>query len=92
MLNNEFLKDLSSRISRLVPMAAAVREDVEKSIHDVLQGAFSRLNLVTRDEFDAQSRVLKRAEETIAALEEKVAALEQSRNVKSPPATDTETR
>lgn len=81
MLNNEFLKDLSSRIGALMPMAAGVREDVEKSIRDLLQSAFTRLNLVTREEFDAQLKVLERAEKTIAILEAKVTALEQNQEL-----------
>lgn len=81
MLNNEFLQDLSSRIARLVPMAAGVREQVEKNVHETLQGAFARLNLVTREEFEAQIKVLARAQQTIAALEEKIAVLEQAQHI-----------
>jgi len=78
MINNEFLKDISARISAVVPVAASVREDVEKGIHDVLQRAFASMNLVTREEFDAQLRVLERAEQTISTLEAKISALEQA--------------
>lgn len=83
MLNNVFLKDLSNRISKLIPMASGVREDVEDGIQEVLQSAFSRLNLVTREEFEAQLKVLDRAESTIAALEEKITALEKNQGVMS---------
>jgi ubiquinone biosynthesis accessory factor UbiK len=78
MLNNEFLNDLSNRISQLIPMASGVRKEVEGSIHEALQSAFSQLNLITREEFDAQLKVLERAENTIAALEEKITALEKN--------------
>ena len=81
MLNNDILKDLSHRISQLLPMATSVRDDVEKSIQDLLQTAFARLNLVTREEFDAQLKVLERAEQTIAVLEEKITALEQIQGI-----------
>jgi BMFP domain-containing protein YqiC len=84
MLNKEFLQDLSARITRLLPMAAGVRDDMEKNVRETLQGAFSRLNLVTREEFDAQLKVLARAEQTIAALEEKVAMFEQAQQVNRP--------
>lgn len=84
MLNNEFLQDLSSRISRLLPMAASVRSEVEKNVQETLQGAFARLNLVTREEFEAQLKVLERAQQTIAALEEKVTVLEQAQPVSHP--------
>jgi len=78
MLNNEFLKDLSSRITRLMPVATDLREEVEKNVQATLQGAFARFNLVTREEFDAQMKVLARAEETIARLEAKLNDLEQA--------------
>ena len=85
MLNNEFLRELSARIGTLVPMAAGVRKDVENSIQDVLRNAFDRLHLVTREEFEAQLRVLERAEQTIAALEEKLIALEQAQGLNGVP-------
>lgn len=80
MLNNEFLQDLSSRITRLMPVAADLRDEMEKNVQATLQGAFARLNLVTREEFDAQVKVLARAEETISRLEAKLAALEQDQS------------
>ena len=78
MLNNEFLNDLSARITRLLPLATEVGEEAEKNIHRALQSAFSRLNLVTREEFDAQMKVLERAEQTISELEAKIAGLEKA--------------
>ena len=84
MLNNEFLQDVSNRISGLLPMAAGVREDVEKNIERVLQSAFGRLNLVTREEFDAQQKVLQRAESAIAELEEQIKTLEVSQGLRPP--------
>jgi BMFP domain-containing protein YqiC len=89
MLNNEFLKDLSSRISSLLPQADRARQDVENAVHDILQSAFSRLNLVTREEFDAQIKVLERAEQTITELEAKIASLEAGKQANPPPDTDT---
>ena len=83
MLNNEFLQDLSNRISRLIPMATSARKDIEGSISETLQSAFSHLNLVTREEFDAQLKVLQRAELTIAALEDKITALEKAQGTNS---------
>jgi BMFP domain-containing protein YqiC len=78
MINNELLEDLSGKITALLPMATEAREDVEKSIQELLDSTFARLNLVTRKEFDAQLKVLCRAEETIAKLEEKIARLEEA--------------
>jgi len=78
MINNELLKDLSSKITSLLPMASEVKEDVEKSIQELLGSTFARLNLVTREEFDTQLKVLYRAEETIAKLEEIIDRLEEA--------------
>ena len=78
MINNELLEDLSGKITALLPTATQAKEDVEKSIQELLGSTFARLNLVTRKEFDAQLKVLSRAEETIAKLEEKIARLEKA--------------
>ncbi len=90
MLNNEFLQDLSDKIARLVPMAAAARDDAQKHIQEVLQKSLSGLNLVTREEFDAQLKVLERAEQTIATLEEKITLLEKSQGLSQSPGQDSE--
>jgi len=84
MLNNEFLQDLSNQITRLLPMASEARDEVKKNVQQTLEGAFARLNLVTREEFEAQLKVLERAEQTIARLEEKIEALEQGRQANAP--------
>jgi len=77
MLNNEFLQELSNRISGLFPMASSARSELDGRIQDLLKSSFSRLNLVTREEYDAQLKVLERAEAAIRELEEKIAAMEQ---------------
>jgi hypothetical protein len=45
----------------------------------MLSSAFAKLDLVTREEYDVQARVLARAKEKLAALEARVAELEQRR-------------
>jgi len=49
-----------------------------KQLHAALQAALSKLNLVSREEFDAQSAVLQRTREKLEALEKQVAMLEQA--------------
>lgn len=53
-----------------------MQQDVEKNIHTLLQSAFARLDLVTREEFDTQTRVLARTREKLEQLEKTVAELE----------------
>ena len=55
----------------------AARADLEAHFGRVLQSGLRRLDLVSREEFDAQTRVLLRSRELLAALEARVAELER---------------
>lgn len=55
----------------------AFKADLEAHAGRVLRDATRRLDLVSREEFDAQSRVLERSRELIGQLEARVATLEQ---------------
>lgn len=76
MLSNEFLQSLSAKAAQVFPAATAIQKDIESNVYALLQSSFTKLNLVTREEFDAQLAVLQRAELTIAALEQKITELE----------------
>jgi BMFP domain-containing protein YqiC len=52
---------------------------MEANFRDVLAHGLRRLDLVTREEFDAQRAVLERAREQVAQLEQRVTALEAAR-------------
>lgn len=80
MLDNEFLRSLSARTAALFPAADAARQKVEQEMYTLLQGTLGKLNIVTREEFDAQRRVLEKATQQITMLEVKLAALEQRNN------------
>nr|WP_032984217.1 accessory factor UbiK family protein [Cronobacter condimenti] len=60
-----------------------IGEDVEKKIRQVLQAQLSRLDLVSREEFDVQTQVLLRTREKLTALEQRLTALE-SRGATAP--------
>ena len=67
-----------SEISRRLPAGVdQVRDEVEQSARAVLREAISRLDLITREEFDIQRQVLERTRERLEALEKTVGALEQ---------------
>jgi ubiquinone biosynthesis accessory factor UbiK len=54
----------------------AFRGDLEAHAGRVLRDTTRRLDLVSREEFDAQARVLERSRELIGQLEARVVALE----------------
>jgi hypothetical protein len=74
MLNPKMLDEISAKIKDAIAQSPA--KDLEKNLQAVLQGVFSRLNLITREEFDVQQEVLLRTREKLAALEARVAAME----------------
>lgn len=71
------LDDLARRLSAAVPEGlTAVRRDLESNFKAVLQSGLSKLDLVTRQEFDVQAGVLRRTREKLEALEARLAQLE----------------
>jgi BMFP domain-containing protein YqiC len=69
--------DLARRLLEQVPPALrAVQQDLEAGFRAVLRERLSKLDLVTRDEFDAQTRVLERTRARLEALEARLAAME----------------
>lgn len=75
MLNKKVLDEIGSKVAEILEHSPA--KDVEKNLKVILTGAFSRLDLVTREEFDVQQEVLLRTREKLIVLETKVAALEE---------------
>ena len=77
MLDAKLLDDIAKRLSSAVPASAkAMQADVEKNLRAATQSVFSRLDLVTREEFDVQCKVLARSRSKIEQLEKQVAELE----------------
>jgi BMFP domain-containing protein YqiC len=74
MLDRKILDDVSSRVAAAI--AGSPARDVEKNLKQMLMAGLSRLDLVTREEFDIQARVLLRTREKLDALEARVAELE----------------
>jgi BMFP domain-containing protein YqiC len=73
-MNDKVLGDLSARLADFA--ASNPAKDLEKNFRGMLSSAFSRLDLVTREEYDAQTQVLQRAREKLSALEARVTELE----------------
>ena len=74
MQQNRLFEELSAKINGLLAQSPA--KDVEKNLRALLGNFFSRLDLVTREEFDVQARLLARSREQITALETRIAELE----------------
>jgi BMFP domain-containing protein YqiC len=69
-----FIDEIGARLTELVANSPA--RDIEKNFKAVLAGAFDRLDLVPREEFEVQRELLVKAHERLAALEARVAELE----------------
>lgn len=78
MKKTEFLNDLCDRLSSALPSQLKhVKDDVEKNFQAVLKKAFEKLELVTREEFETQTKVLARTRRNLEALEKEVRELEE---------------
>lgn len=73
MLNKKLFDDISSKISDTI--ANSPIKDVEQNIKAILTSTLSRLNLVTREEFEIQQQVLLKTREKLAEVEAQVTAL-----------------
>ncbi|AOK31140.1 phosphoheptose isomerase [Burkholderia singularis] len=72
---SDVFNDLQSRIGDLLKNSPV--KDVERNVKAVLSQGFSKLDLVTREEFDTQSQVLARTRARLEELEKRVAELER---------------
>ena len=68
----------SSLLERLTRMDDPVFEQIDRNAKSLLQSALTRLDVVSREEFDAQSAVLKRTRERLEALEAQINALDEA--------------
>ena len=59
MLNAQMLNNLSSKIKEIVKNSPI--EDADKNIHALIQGALTKMALVSREEFDVQTELLEKA-------------------------------
>jgi BMFP domain-containing protein YqiC len=76
-MNSESIEGLARKLADAVPEGLkTVRDDLEKNFRSVLKGGLSKLDLVTREEFEVQEAVLARTRAKLEALEAKVAELE----------------
>ena len=81
----KILDELTAKLRQAIEGSPA--KDLEKNMRAAMTGVFSRLDLVTREEFDVQREVLLRTRERLADLERTVSALEArlARGAQTPP-------
>jgi hypothetical protein len=71
------IDELGARIREV--LAASPAQDLERNLKAMLAAGLARLDLVTREEYDAQTRVLERTRAKLAELEARLEAIEKGR-------------
>ena len=78
-MSDDSIEKLAKKLVDAVPEGLrSMREELEKNFRSVLNSGLGKLDLVTREEFEAQEAVLARTREKLEALEERLAALEKT--------------
>lgn len=76
MINPKKLEEIAAQLSgALPPGVKAIAEDFETKTKQILQSQLSKLDVVSREEFDVQTQVLLRTREKLVVLEQQVATL-----------------
>ncbi|CBV40984.1 accessory factor UbiK family protein [Halomonas elongata] len=78
MVSQDRISRLAQQIGERLQGASQAPEDVQKGVQQVVKGAFDRLELVSREDFDILMDVLQRTRGRVEALEKQVAALEEA--------------
>ncbi|MFY0992798.1 accessory factor UbiK family protein [Halomonas sp. C05BenzN] len=78
MVSHDRISRLAQQIGDRLQGASQAPEEVQKGIQQVVRGAFDRLELVSREDFDILMDVLQRTRARVEALEAQVAALEEA--------------
>ena len=77
MIDKHLLDELGDRVAEAMRRSPA--QDVEKNLRAQLAAFFDRFDLVAREDFEVQKRLLERAQTKLAALEARVVELESGR-------------
>ena len=77
MIDPKKIEQIARQVHESMPKGLRdLGDDVEKKIRQVLQSQLTRLDLVSREEFDVQTQVLLRTREKLALLEQRISDLE----------------
>ena len=84
MIDAKKLEEIAKQISDSVPPGVKnVAEGLESKVRQILQAQLSKLDFVSREEFDVQTQVLIRTREKVELLEQRLDALEQNQSSQS---------
>lgn len=79
MINRESIDKLAQQIGDLFG-PGSVPHDIQRNLRAVIQSGLDKMDLVTRDEFDAQTAVLERTRAQLDQLEKQIDQLEAQLN------------
>ncbi len=74
----DFISQLAEQASRVLSQGPDIQQDIEAKLQVLLQSGFSKMNVVSRDEFDAQVAVLNRTRARLEQLEKQLADITAS--------------
>ena len=78
MFDPKQFDDLAKNLFAILPTSLQdFEKDIQQKFKDVLQTAFAKLDLVTREEFEVQTKVLARTREKLETLQDKVELLDR---------------
>ena len=82
MIDKRLFEELNERIGEALRNSPA--QDIERNLRALLAAWFDRFDLVLREDFEVQKKLLERAQAKLAALEARIAELEARTQGKSP--------
>lgn len=80
MIDHRTLDELTQKISDVLPEGVkTLQNDLEKNVRAILESTFSKMNLISREEFDVQAAVLAKTRAKLEQLEKKIEQLENQK-------------
>ena len=77
-MNDDSVESIARKLADVVPEGLrSIREDLEKNFRSVLRSSLSKLDLVTREEFEVQEAVLAKTRDKLEALEARLKELDK---------------
>ena len=84
-VDKQFVDNLAKRLADAVPSGMrSLQGDLERNFRGLLQSGLAKLDLVTREEFDVQARVLERTREKLTCLEDELKLLQRQLHEPAP--------